>query len=204
MVSIAPSLTGSLGLNGKTTGQSSFKDVLEGNHAFYRADDYIESTKRDFSASKALPPIYVYNTQSKVARVAIALFSIIVFPLFLYTLIHAAAGKYARILPASNPALSGLPADYAEHMRNKIDLHSDWKYKRFSIEVNGDLVDGVVTGKATTFGNGKWVIDSNGNNEWYEEKLLNPNYKQFLTDTKSNGIVFNYRGVGASSGLPNR
>lgn len=204
MVSIAPSLTGSLGLNGNTTGQFAFKDVLTGINAFYAKDDYVESTKRDFSASKALPPVYVYNTQSKVARVAIALFSIIIFPLFLYTLIHSAAGKYAGILPASTPALSRGSFNYAEIQRSKIDLDSDWKYKRFSIEVNGDLVDVVVTGKASTFENGKWVIDSNGNSEWYEEKLQNPIYKQFLNGTRSNGIVFNYRGVGASSGLPNR
>lgn len=183
---------------------SSFANILTGENAFYKADDYLESTKRDFSVSMTMPATYVWNTQSKVIRVAKEIFAIIVFPVFIYNVVHSLVGKYAGLLPASSLSLMGLPANYADSSRLSIDLESEWKYKRLTVEVDGYQVDAVVTGRASTFGNGKWVLDSNGNGEFYEDKLKKHEYKQFLADMDSNGIVFNYPGVGASSGSPNR
>ena len=48
------------------------------------------------------------------------------------------------------------------------------------------------------------MLDSNGNGEFYEDKLSCHEFKHILSKVKSNAIVFNYPGVGASSGLPNR
>ena len=183
--------------------ENSFADSLSGDNAFYKASDYVETTKRDFSVTTTLPTTYVWNTQSKIVRIAKRIFSIIFFPILIYNVVHSLAGKVA-LLPSSTPFLMGLPEHHAELTRKKIDLESEWKYKRLTVEVDGYNIDAVVTGRASTFGNGKWVLDSNGNGEYYEGKLDGFEFKQFLTDMDSNGIVFNYPGVGASSGAPNR
>ncbi|MBI3901060.1 MAG: hypothetical protein HY324_02790, partial [Chlamydiia bacterium] len=53
--------------------------------------------------------------------------------------------------------------------------------------------------------NGRWVLASNGNGEFYEDTVAyNDHFKRILTEIDGSAIVFNYPGVGASSGLPNR
>ena len=84
---------------------------------------------------------------------------------------HALAGRVA-LLPASTLKLLRItPADYAQQLRSHVDPESTWQYKRFSILVDGNVVDAAIIGKASTFGNGRWVLASNGNGEFYEEKL---------------------------------
>jgi alpha-beta hydrolase superfamily lysophospholipase len=52
--------------------------------------------------------------------------------------------------------------------------------------------------------NGRWLLASNGNGEFYEYKLHDHTFKQILTQLNGNAIVFNYPGVASSSGWPNR
>ena len=182
---------------------SSFKDVLSGNKAFYNQPRYVTSTKQDFTEEAELPVSYTWNTESKVIRIAKLILSIIIFPIGIYNLVHSLIGKI--VLPASSPSfLMGLPENYVNKRRAGIPLHGDWKYKRLVIEVDGYKIDALIMGKAGTLSNGRWMLSSNGNGEFYEDKANCHNFKEILSEIKGNAIVFNYPGVGASSGMPNR
>ncbi|MDP1608859.1 MAG: hypothetical protein Q8L98_06060 [Chlamydiales bacterium] len=183
---------------------TSFRDELIGENAFYHQPDYLESTKRDFTANQSLPVAYTWNTESKIVRIVKQILAVIIFPIGIYNLLHILAGKIA-LLPASNPALMGYSENRANDMRSNVSLEGDWKYKRITVEVDGYKVDAMIVGKASTLNNGRWVLASNGNGEFYEEKLSDGSaFKQILTEIKGNAIVFNYPGVEASSGLPSR
>lgn len=177
----------------------SFKDLLDGDKAFYKQPDYLEKTKKELAQSKPLPVTYIWNTQPKIIRIAKEIFSIIIFPIAIYHFLQAMAGK-GFILPASRrtPEISVIE-------RKKIVIEGEWKYKRLTIEVDGYKVDAMIVGKASTLNNGRWLLDSNGNNGHYEDKLANCyDFKKILSGLHGNGIVFNYPGVGASTGLPNK
>lgn len=182
---------------------SSFKDILNGDPAFYNQPSYLNDTRLDFTQNKLLPVNYTWNTENKTFRVAKQIFSIIIFPIGIYKLLHALVGTV--VLPASIPFFTGLPKNYANNSREYISLSNDWKYKRITIEVDGYKIDAMIMGKASTLNNGRWLLASNGNGEFYEDKLSEGHdFKQILSKINSNAIVFNYPGVGASSGLPNR
>lgn len=178
--------------------------VLHGNNAFYNRPDYEAVTKRELASKKLLPTTYRTDTESAVTRAVKQIFQILVFPIGIYKLLHSLVGKVA-LLPASSPTLMGYPENFAENCRSNISLNGEWKYKRLTIEVDGYQVDAVIVGKPSTLNNGRWVLSSNGNGEFYEGKLIyGHDFKQILSEMKGNAIVFNYPGVGASSGLPSR
>lgn len=183
---------------------ASFRDTLSGDKVFYNQTDYLEATKRDFDQNKPLPVNYTWNTENKIIRIVKQIFSIIIFPIGIYKLLHTLAGKVA-LLPASSPSLMGYPKNHANDSRSNISLDGEWKYKRITVEVDGYKIDATIVGKASTLNNGRWMLASNGNGEFYEDKLSdNHDFKQILSEINGNAIVFNYPGVGASSGLPNR
>ena len=182
--------------------QSSIKEMLSGEKAFYNTPDYIESTSRDFSSKKALPVTYEWNTESKVGRVVRQILSIICFPIIVYRLLHELAGKI--IILASTPSRINRTENYVVDTRKNIQLNGEWKYKRITIGTDGNKIDLLIFGKSETLGNGTWTLVSNGNAEFYEEKACSDGFKTFLTKTQSNAIVWNYPGVGASTGHPTR
>lgn len=181
--------------------ENNFKihQILTGENAFYHACNYEEITRQEMDSmdsSKALnKPIYTYTTENKVWRFAKDIFSVIIFPIGLYRLIHSLAGKI--IVPASL-------YDHADLKRKNINLIDEWKLKRISIEVDGYIIDATIMGKASTLGNGRWLLSSNGNCEFYEDKLRDDSFKHILSELNGNAIVFNYPGVGSSTGMPNR
>jgi Chlamydia CHLPS protein (DUF818) len=183
----------------KTT---SFQNILDGPNAFYKQIDYVAATKRDLSQKKPLSVSYTWNTEHKVIRIVKQIFSVIIFPVGIYKLLHALAGKVA-LLPASSPSLIKIPKNHADESRSSISLEGDWKYKRITVEVDGYKIDAMIVGQAATLNNGRWVLASNGNGEFYEDKLSG-NLQHILGAVYANAIVFNYPGVGASSGLPGR
>ncbi len=179
-----------------------FRDELAGRNAFYNRPDYLESTQRDLAANKSLPVVYTWNTEHKIVRIVKLILEFLIFPIGIYKLLQTLAGKVA-LLPASSPGF--FPENHANTSRSNIALRDEWKYKRITVEVDGYKVDAMIVGKAATLNNGRWVLSSNGNGEFYEDKLsYSPDFKQILTELNGNAIVFNYPGVGASSGLPNR
>lgn len=183
--------------------------TLIGENSFYNQSDYEAVTREQLDSSQPIKtPIYTYNTEHKVWRVVKDILSVIIFPIGLYRLVHRGAGKF--IVPASAPGIMGIPQNYADQMRKQIELDVNWKVKRISVEVDGHLIDAAIIGQASTLGNGRWVLASNGNGEFYEDKLQSVgrlevgSFKHILTGLKGNAIVFNYAGVGASTGMPNR
>lgn len=155
------------------------------------------------ASSKALKkPAYTYHIENKVWRLAKDIFSIIIFPIGLYRLIHSLAG--IAIVPASLPRLMGYGPGHADQSRKNVDFEGEWKIKRVSVAVDGYLIDAAIMGKASTLGNGRWVLSSNGNGEFYEDKLQDHSFKRLLAELKGNAIVFNYPGVGSSTGIPSR
>jgi hypothetical protein len=78
-----------------------------------------------------------------------------------------------------------------------------WKYKRFTVRVNGIDIDATVMAQESTLHNGRWLLNSLGNMQLYEHKIKDSwRLKRILKETNSNGILFNYPGVEASSGIP--
>jgi len=148
--------------------------------------------------------ICTFNTEYKVITIAKQLLSTLMFPLGIYRLLHSFVGKFL-LLPASTPALLGRVSNHADISRSKIHLDGDLKYKRFTVEVDGYKIDAVIVGKASSLTNGRWMLVSNGNSQLYEDLLSgDSDVKRILSAINGNALLFNYPGVGASSGLPNR
>jgi hypothetical protein len=181
---------------------SSFRDILNGGKSFYSQPDYLKDTKRDFAQTMPLSVNYTWNTEHKIIRIVKKIFSIIIFPIGIYKLLHFLVAK-VFLLPASSPI--NYPENHANNSRLNISLEAEWKYKRMTIEVDGYKVDAMIMGKASTLNNERWLLASNGNAEFYESKLsCSHDFKNFLNAVNGNAIVFNYPGVGVSSGLPSR
>ncbi len=177
----------------------SFRDTLIGENAFYKHSNYEAITKKEMAQKTALSSSYVYNTEYKITTIVKQILSFILFPILIHKRIHSLLGKFA-FLPAAS-----YEKNYANVRREAIDLKSEWKYKRITIETDGYKIDAVILGKQNIFNNNRWLVASNGNAEFYEDKLFDEKgFKKILSEINSNGIVFNYPGVGASTGLPNR
>jgi Chlamydia CHLPS protein (DUF818) len=184
-----------------------FKESIHGPNAFYKKADYVTSTEKDLSSNKLLPIVYQYNTESKVARIAKLIFFIIIFPVGLCQLLHSLVGalfcllvRYRRLKLLKNVKILKLNHYIGGNSQSG---ESPWLYKRFSIDVNGQKIDVMITGKESTLNNGRWLLASCGNGELYEDTLCSHEFKHILSSVNSNAIVFNYPGVG-SNGLPNK
>jgi hypothetical protein len=177
----------------------SFATQLSGDKAFYNQADYFAKTQKDLASSETLSPDYAWNTESKTWRIAKHILAIIFFPIAIYNLLHFILGKLVFL-----PASQGKNAQKAQAVRQDILKDANWKYKRFSIEVDGEKIDAMILGRESTLHNGRWMLVANGNGGLYERAIAHgKELKPILSEIHANGIVFNYPGVGASSGLPN-
>lgn len=206
------------------TPETPFREILSGEKAFYNQSNYVKSGKQDWSSNKSLPVSYTWNTEHKVIRIAKKILSAFIFSSAVYTLLSLLIGKVSLkqplpvlilsmgiykllqiivgkiILPASSPMITKVSKNDLDNARSKISLKGTWKYKRILIEADGYKMDSVIIGKPSTFNNGRWYLTSNGNGEFYEGKLFSGECRQVLHNLKSNALVFNYPGVGSSSG----
>ena len=203
-----------------------FRNILSGEKAFYNQPDYLEATKQDWLSSECLPVSYTWNTEHKVIRIVKKILSTMISLAGIYTLFRVlskrvslkqpllALGTYKLlqhiagipILPSAivTTLMRVFKAPILKDMRSDVSLTEQWKYKRISIEVDGDKIDSVIFGTPSTLDNGRWLLLSSGNGEVYEDKLLNDSLKQTLHKFNSNALVFNYPGVGSSSGLASK
>ncbi len=173
--------------------------LVEGQPFYdHNPESFYQNVQDDLSQPEALPASYVWNTESKVAKVAKLVFSIIIFPVGLYQLIHNFLGKVA-FLPASN-----VNKELIRGFRTSCSFNEEWLYKRITIEVDGMKIDAVVTGKISTFHNGRWMLHSFGNGEFYEHSMGDDQFREIWSQVDTNAILFNYPGVGDSTGIPNR
>lgn len=186
---------------------------LTGANAFYAQKDYEKDTLADLSKPSALKKChYRFETESKIVRVAKIIFAIIFFPVGIYWGCHILAGK--AIVPTSatsnktiTDAKTGknIKLSLSEARKDDFEWYltkkSEWKVKRITVEVNGNAVDAVLIGKASTLNNGRWVLHSNGSGELYEDNLgLRNGSHKMLEDLNANGLFFNYPGAGHSEG----
>ena len=145
-----------------------------------------------------------------------------------YKLIELVAGLL--ILPASliTLSLNSSRTESNNRLINKLrvdtldeTIKNKWMCKRITIEVDGYKIDSIIIGKPSLLDKGRWTLVSNGNGMLYEFNMLskhsitllcgnddtlkkNNTLRSILNEYKSNAILFNYPGVGASSGLPNK
>jgi len=81
------------------------------------------------------------------------------------------------------------------------------RIKRFSIEFDGYTIDAMMFGRPEKLENERWTLISGGNGEFYEVlkfDFIQQDLINFLDHLDSNAILFNYPGVGASSGFPDQ
>lgn len=185
----------------------SIQSQLEGEAAFYNQADYIQSTQKDLHSKALMPVTYSLKNPSlvlHVIRIAKFILSIIIFPVGVYKLLHLLVGKL--VIPASNSCLLYMPVDKARaKVAELIKEGYDWKFKRITVEMDGAKLDAMIVGTASTLGNGRWLLASNGNGEAYEYKLIEAtSFYNNLRSLNSNAIIFNYPGVGSSSGTTSR
>ncbi|MBS4167980.1 CPn0927/CPn0928 family alpha/beta hydrolase fold protein [Parachlamydia sp. AcF125] len=182
---------------------TSFKKLLGGRKAFYEQPDYVERTRQDLTQTRSLPVHYTWSSENKIVRIAKQIFAILFFPLGIHQLLHNFMGKIA-LVPSSSPQLLRYSKNYANSVRSHIPLTDKWKFKRITIQVDGYKIDAMIAGTASTLNNGRWVLSSLGNAQFYEEQFFSKSFTDMLGELKSNALVFNYPGVGASTGWPNR
>lgn len=172
---------------------SSIRAILSGKNAFYK-NNYPKKTIEEFTSAFPPPALYQWNSSRH--------------PQSFFHSFHLKTHEwaaYAGILPASSRNKERVTDRRIKMAHAVTTSEKQWKYKRIGIEVDGYHVDVVLMGKTSTLANGKWVLQSNGNGELYEYgRFASRSFKQILTDTNSNALVFNYPGVGASSGTPNQ
>lgn len=191
-------------------GLSGFSKIsLIGHTAFYNQHDYIKTTKDELKSE--LPPktfAYQYTIESRVWRVVKLVFSILIFPVGICRLLHRIVGR-AFIVRASRPSKGSSAKTSAQEacsLRKNVNLTNEWKIKRLAIKVDDYVIDAAIIGKPSTLGNGKWVLASNGSGEYAENNYNRSghSFRQILSEVNGNGVVFNYPGVGGSSGMPSR
>jgi len=178
------------------------QNFLVGGNAFYNRPNFIQETKNNLARDEAGNVAYKRDTEHKIIRIAKYVFSIIIFPVGIYNVIHAIVGKF--VLPASFTSLADVTNNRME-TDLEIKFSGGWVYKRIALEFDGYKIDAMIMGKPATLNNGKWVLGSNGNGEFYEDKISGPSdFKRIVSNLEGNAILFNYPGVGASTGMPSR
>jgi hypothetical protein len=153
--------------------------------------------------------IFKYNsTEKKIARIAVLIFSIIIFPIGIVRLI----GKAINHLATVYGFLPGVRRNEEERtmindMRNHIFNSNDFKKNgtRLAIETaDGVKLDGIhiknENQNSKSAGEKKYIIQFNGNGGCYEEKYAD--LKKISEKTGADVICVNYRGVDESEGFP--
>ncbi len=175
-----------------------FSDCFSGPNAFYNAADY-ETTIQNLNSSQRVHPVYETTIQNKALRVTKAIASVILFPWGIGRLLHRAASRHC--LPAST--MNRSDADEC-----RVILASDDPnrvYKRICVKVDGMQIDGMIIGTKETLENGKWILPTLGNGQQYESCIgKDDDLPRLAAETGSNLLVFNYAGVGRSSGWASR
>lgn len=183
--------------------------LLSGENAFYNQSDYIKRTKAEFTQTQPVETVYRWRSEppkSSAIKVIKLLASIIIAPIGVYKLAKRIVWKTA-IIAAATPILCGKSSDWPQQLRNSVDIEeSRWRYKRITVEVNGNQVDAMIVGKEDTLNNGRWVLASNPNADCYEQLIgeQGTDFRRMLNNLKGNALIFNYPGVGSSQGAPNQ
>jgi hypothetical protein len=157
------------------------------------------TTAFPFPKAEKLPIDYRCQTENKVIRIAKFILMVLIFPIGLGYLLHALVGRI--IVPATNHSKKEL-----EERRSDLFKYCKPLFPTpFTIEVDDIQVDAI-----TFFRNqgqkGRWLIKAGGNNEPYDRnKFTLRDVLDLAEHAQVQGVIlFNYPGVGASTGLTTR
>lgn len=78
--------------------------------------------------------------------------------------------------------------------------------KRISVDVNGRRVDATILGRRKYLQNRRWTLISNGNSATMEDMMadFSPKLVRLIDEIGTNFLLYNYEGIGASSGYTTR
>lgn len=118
--------------------------------------------------------------------------------------IHKYIGKQAMFQPAINAS-----RDKDELAKKRVSLMTpDRIVKRVTVNVNGVPIDAVLIGTKETMKSKRWMSIALGNNVPYEKFCTDERSAQTVQRLQdklaTNVLVFNYAGIGTSSGAPTR
>lgn len=167
---------------------------------FYSDDHYESNFIREFKTRELAPIVYNVEFENKVMRIIKKIIAIIIFPLFLHEQLHILAAKIG-CLPASNK----MTQERIGLIRNNLSLHPTLRFKRITIEVDGIKIDAAIMGTKESLKNSKrWILCSNPNADTYESNIQRYELEKLSHNLKANTLIFNYPGVGESTGHPTR
>lgn len=177
------------------------QSAIYGPNPFHaNAASYAATMESEFAQAK--PPrevSYTFNTSR--FNCIKTLIPWVVFPIGIFRCLHALAGKLVLTSSReSNTAAARQKKGIVTHLKAR--NAEGWKFKRLTIMVDGCRIDATIMGKAETLQNRSWVLASNGRGGMYEHKFDDRGlgFREMLDELESNAIIFNYPGVGGSSG----
>jgi hypothetical protein len=172
-----------------------FKNMISGDGAFYKQPDYKQQTVADLQSLRSLKPSYIVQYESRVLRIAKFILSLVIFPIFIYNTFR---NLLARVLiyPAT---FKPVQAKISQAALATFDPEGERKYKRFTVEVDGQIVDACLIGKESTLENGRFVLRTFGNNENY--KIQDPDFDAYCDEVNANAILMDIPGVNLSTGF---
>ena len=178
---------------------TSYHATLSSLMAAGSSSAYLGDDKELNSSTISSNPVYEHTIESRTWRIAKQVLSYIIFPIALYNLTHR---LFARILL---PSLNWVKTDQLDEKRKMIsdDFAAGVRFKRIAIKVDGCVLDAYIICKHSTLESRRWALFSIGNNA-YAERAADPYYADIAAPLNSNAIVFNYPGVGASTGAVTR
>jgi len=172
-----------------------FKNMISGDGAFYKQPDYKQQTIADLQSLKPLAPSYIVQYESRVRRIAKFILSLIIFPIFIYNTLSNFLARFC-IYPAT---FKSAQSKILQAALATFDPEGERKYKRFTVEVDGQLVDACLIGKESTLENGRFVLRTVGNNSNY--KIQDPDFDAYCDELNANAIVMDIPGVNLSTGF---
>ena len=137
------------------------------------------------------PVTYTCNTESKALRIVKYILSILIVPIALYNVAHALVGLF--ILPA-------VPMGWVKERTCGTPLLG-WKESQLTVEVDGYKIDAKMVWNRNFLNKGRWALISNGNAEFHEDMIGHMGYEYLWDSMESNVLLFNYPGVGKSTGV---
>ena len=103
-----------------------------------------------------------------------------------------------------SPSEAGLTYVDLDILRMKSAYLEGWKVKRLSVKVDNCIVDASIFLRPIYENTGRWVLISLGLGDFYERIFSSANIQNLLISLQANCLLFNYPGVGCSTGSPSR
>jgi hypothetical protein len=178
------------------------KKIILENYLF-NEEGARDLSNKEFLCDEPVNLVYQYQINQEILSLLKRYFSLAFIPKALYDIGHIIAAKMA-LLPSSSYFFNEYDEKHILEERSKIPADQNWIYKRFAVKCDEIVIDAVMAVKPQTLFNERWMLVSNGNNEFYEKKILTGFIQEFAAKINANIIFYNYPGVANSIGVPSR